>query len=421
MSTYRRFPLHWVFKIGDLERTIRFYEGVFGMKIHRHEEFASGCEATCNGPYGGAWSKTMIGYGSETTHTALELTYNFGIDKYELGNDYRYIAIAAKDFGARAVKGGYGVSPVLPGGYQIVADPDGYRYLLVPGTEGCNREDNDPFLFVSLHVTNLDASLKYYTEALDFKVFKNVPGSLNTPKSVVIGYEEKYFKIELVEIEHGQVVDHKKGIGRLAIETDDDAPIGVAEKVKTVKGTILHEPFKLPPHDEHVVIVADPDGYEYCFVGITGYRAGSLSVTTKTIDWEHRKKIGKNPPASAPAPAPVPASAPVQKEEEIGIQNIHKVEDYNKYKKSHGKLVVAYFTATWCGPCKKIAPVYEKLSTTYKDAVFLKIDIDENSALEDVSTLPGVPAFKFFKDDKLVGAFEGAHETKLEEHVKKFI
>jgi hypothetical protein len=48
------------------------------MHVHRHEEFASGCEATCNGPYGGAWSKTMIGYKKEDTNFALELTYNYG-------------------------------------------------------------------------------------------------------------------------------------------------------------------------------------------------------------------------------------------------------------------------------------------------------------------------------------------------------
>jgi hypothetical protein len=89
---YRR-PLHWVFKVGDLKATLDFYARTLGLKardsragapgchqkvsgvparfplsapndthaqVHRHEEFASGCEATCNGPFGGAWSKTMV-------------------------------------------------------------------------------------------------------------------------------------------------------------------------------------------------------------------------------------------------------------------------------------------------------------------------------------------------------------------------
>ena len=49
--------LHWVTKIGSLKNSLRFLELVFGMRVLRHEEFESGCEATCNGPYGGAWSK----------------------------------------------------------------------------------------------------------------------------------------------------------------------------------------------------------------------------------------------------------------------------------------------------------------------------------------------------------------------------
>lgn len=57
--------LHWVTKIGSLKNSLRFYELVFGFRVLRHEEFESGCEATCNGPYGGAWSKTMVGLGNE--------------------------------------------------------------------------------------------------------------------------------------------------------------------------------------------------------------------------------------------------------------------------------------------------------------------------------------------------------------------
>ena len=43
----------------------------------RHEEFEEGCAATCNGPYNGKWSKTMVGYGPEANHFVVELTYNY--------------------------------------------------------------------------------------------------------------------------------------------------------------------------------------------------------------------------------------------------------------------------------------------------------------------------------------------------------
>lgn len=75
------------------------------MHVIRHEEFKDECAAKCNGPYAGGtnrtnlpffignWSKTMIGYGHEKEHFVLELTYNYGIGGYDLGNDYEAIHI----------------------------------------------------------------------------------------------------------------------------------------------------------------------------------------------------------------------------------------------------------------------------------------------------------------------------------------
>jgi len=80
--------LHYVFRIGDRQKSYDFYTKTLLMNVLRHEEFGEGCTATCNGPYAGRWSKTMIGYGHEDKHFVLELTYNYGIGSYELGNDY---------------------------------------------------------------------------------------------------------------------------------------------------------------------------------------------------------------------------------------------------------------------------------------------------------------------------------------------
>lgn len=72
------------------------------MNIHhsafRHEEFEKECDAACNGPYAGKWSKTMIGYGPEDDQFVLELTYNYGVeDGYQLGNDFRGIVIQSTE------------------------------------------------------------------------------------------------------------------------------------------------------------------------------------------------------------------------------------------------------------------------------------------------------------------------------------
>uniref|UniRef100_A0A7N8X6T2 Thioredoxin n=1 Tax=Mastacembelus armatus TaxID=205130 RepID=A0A7N8X6T2_9TELE len=85
------------------------------------------------------------------------------------------------------------------------------------------------------------------------------------------------------------------------------------------------------------------------------------------------------------------------------------------------KLVVVDFSATWCGPCKKIAPEYEDLSKKpeNKNVVFLKVDVDE---AEDVSTDCGIscmPTFHFYKNGKKVDEFSGANLTTLIEKLEK--
>ena len=70
--------LHWVFKVGDRTAEVGFLRDTLGMRVLRHEEFAEGCAAACNGPYAGRWSKTMVGFGPEDSHFVLELTYNYG-------------------------------------------------------------------------------------------------------------------------------------------------------------------------------------------------------------------------------------------------------------------------------------------------------------------------------------------------------
>jgi len=295
-ADYRR-PLHWVFKIGDLKAAVDTYTNVFGMHILRHEEFAGGCEATCNGPYLGAWSKTMIGYGSELLFTALELTYNYGISHYPQGNDYRHIALLKSllpaDIIDRAKTQGLHIEPTQEG-TLLTMPHDGYKFLIVdtPFVPE-HQHPEDPFLHVSLHVAKLQSSVEYYRDALGFTVFRDHSGDHSNPR-VILGFSStKSFKIELVQLPNLQVVNHDKAIGRIATETEDNAQAKVEQNVIiTTGGTrdkIVHGPFALPPHNERVIIVRDPDGYELCFVEASGYKK-CTEAGTKSIDWEFREK-----------------------------------------------------------------------------------------------------------------------------------
>ena len=81
--------------------------------------------------------------------------------------------------------------------------------------------------------------------------------------------------------------------------------------------------------------------------------------------------------------------------------------------------VVAWFTASWCGPCKSVTPFVEKLSETSKSVDFLKIDIDSNQELAEQFDVSSVPTFVMFKDKMLVGRILGANSSQIEQLVKK--
>ena len=89
--------LHWVIRVSNLEATTNFTTQCLGMVVLRHEENAEPCPLTCNGVFDTPWSKTMVGYGPENTHYALELTYNYGVESYEKGGGLQTFTINVED------------------------------------------------------------------------------------------------------------------------------------------------------------------------------------------------------------------------------------------------------------------------------------------------------------------------------------
>lgn len=125
--------LHTMLRVGDLQRSIDFYTRVLGMKLLRTSE---------NTAY--KYTLAFVGYGSNPDHAELELTYNHGVDHYELGSAYGHIAIAVDDAqrACAAVKAAGGqvtreAGPVK-GGTTVIAfvvDPDGYKIELIERKE----------------------------------------------------------------------------------------------------------------------------------------------------------------------------------------------------------------------------------------------------------------------------------------------
>jgi thioredoxin 1 len=78
-----------------------------------------------------------------------------------------------------------------------------------------------------------------------------------------------------------------------------------------------------------------------------------------------------------------------------------------------GAVVIDFF-ATWCGPCKKIAPTFEKLSEAFPTVQFFKVDVDESAELVNMFDISAMPTFVFLKDGKVVKKVEGADMVGLE-------
>jgi lactoylglutathione lyase len=121
--------LHTMLRVGDLDRSVKFYTEVLGMKLLR----------TTDRP-DQKYSLAFVGYDDETRASVLELTYNYGVDKYDLGNAYGHVALAVTD-AAKACeevkrRGGKVTREAGPvkGGTTVIAfveDPDGYKVELI--------------------------------------------------------------------------------------------------------------------------------------------------------------------------------------------------------------------------------------------------------------------------------------------------
>ncbi|MGL9722025.1 lactoylglutathione lyase [Symbiopectobacterium sp.] len=132
--------LHTMLRVGDLQRSIDFYTKVLGMRLLRTSE---------NTEY--KYTLAFVGYTEESEEAVIELTYNWGVDKYDLGNAFGHIALAVEDVAAtceRIRQAGEKVTreagPVK-GGTTIIAfieDPDGYKIELIEKAQSGNGLGN---------------------------------------------------------------------------------------------------------------------------------------------------------------------------------------------------------------------------------------------------------------------------------------
>ena len=121
--------LHTMIRSGNLDRSIAFYTEIMGMKLLRQKDYPKG-----------EFTNAFLGYGDESEQAALELTYNWGVESYNMGTGFGHIALEVDDvYEATAqikAKGGKIIRDAGPmnAGTRIIAfveDPDGYQIELI--------------------------------------------------------------------------------------------------------------------------------------------------------------------------------------------------------------------------------------------------------------------------------------------------
>jgi len=274
-----------------LRKTYDFLVKVFNMRVLRHEENHTACGITCNGPYNNSWSKSMIGYGVEDVSYCLEVTYNYGPNKYTPDDSIQFFGIVVDDVAdtvTKATELGYTVTD------NIILGPDAYPYKPLPKPQGGRKE---PFAGVRLRVSSLEKSVAFYTEVLGMQVFPEDKvevglGELKPGvKGVYVSYEIQHCVYQLIEDpERGPITVQSGWQGRNALGAADVTP--VYERHVERGGVVLHEKRTLSEDPFMEIFIAkDLDGYELCLITHSQFCEAASATDFKEPDWERRAKF----------------------------------------------------------------------------------------------------------------------------------
>lgn len=212
----------------------------------------------------------MVGYGPESSNFVIELTYNYGVTNYELGNDFGGLTIRSSAVIERAKSANYPTT--MENGKHILVAPGGYRFLIINESQ---PSDRDPVVQVTLNVTDLPKSVYYWNSTLQMKLV------VQTDNSAVLTYgdstkraygDQDQARLQLNKI--SEPLNRGQAYGRIAFAVPGKIQPKIQETIKTNSWPILTDLIKLDTPGKAsvtVIILADPDGHEICFVDEEGF------------------------------------------------------------------------------------------------------------------------------------------------------
>jgi len=252
--------LHVVYRVGDLDKTIKFYTECLGMKLLRKRDIPEE-----------KYTNAFLGYGPEDSHFVVELTYNYGVDKYDIGTGFGHFGIAVEDVQkvvdiVKAKGGKVSREPgPVKGGKSIIAfveDPDGYKFELIQ-----RGPTPEPFCQVMLRVGDLERAVTFYEKAFGMKLLRMRDNPEQKYTLAMVGYGEEEQKITVLELTYNYgVTEYTKGNGYAQIAVGTDDVYKTAAAVREAGGTIVREPGPLPILNTKITACLDPDGWKSVFV-----------------------------------------------------------------------------------------------------------------------------------------------------------
>ncbi|KAJ2475447.1 glycerol ether metabolic process [Coemansia sp. RSA 2131] len=102
-----------------------------------------------------------------------------------------------------------------------------------------------------------------------------------------------------------------------------------------------------------------------------------------------------------------------------GIQSANNKKEFQEMLSMHDKAVVD-FNASWCGSCKTMKPVFDKLAHQHGDVTFISVDVDTNSDIAQEYSIKSMPTFAFIENGKVVDQVVGANKGNLEKTMSSF-
>ncbi|KAF0928176.1 hypothetical protein E2562_038088 [Oryza meyeriana var. granulata] len=255
----RRRMLHVVYRVGDLDKTIKFYTECLGMKLLRKRDIPEE-----------RYTNAFLGYGPEDSHFVVELTYNYGVESYDIGTGFGHFGIAVEDV-AKTVdlikaKGGTVTREPGPvkGGNSVIAfieDPDGYKFELIE-----RGPTPEPLCQVMLRVGDLDRAINFYEKAFGMELLRKRDNPQYKYTIAMMGYgpEDKNAVLELTYNYGVKEYDKGNAYAQIAISTDD--VYKTAEVIRQNGGQITREPGPLPGINTKITACTDPDGWKTVFV-----------------------------------------------------------------------------------------------------------------------------------------------------------